>query len=503
MKKIKKLFLLLLLACFLCGMALPAYAADIDSAVTETAQYLFNTVKTPGIGSVGGEWTVLALARSGYAVPQSYYDGYYSRVRESLVQADGKLSSTKYTEYSRLILALTAIDRDVTDVAGYNLLEKLADFNQVKKQGLTGPVFALLALDCQDYEIPQVAGVAVQTTRQGLIDCILDREITMEGVMGGFSLDGVNPDPDVTGMVLQALAPYTGQDRVKAAIERALQVLASQVSENGTFASGGVENAESLAQVILGYAALGRDPGTEKIDALLRYALNGGSFQHIFSGETDLMATEQSFLALVACQRKNRGQTPIYDMMDLRLLFQDVRSHWAKTEIEAMAKAGFIKGTQEGIFEPERDMTRAEFVAILVRILGLEEVATNDFSDVAAGKWYNGAIGAYAAYTGWDSLMAEGAFFRPEDAVTREEAASFLAKGVKAANLSEAAVRTAISAFTDASDCDTAYRSGMAYCVEKGLILGSSDGKLLPKEHLTRAQAATILSRLLRLSGNE
>ncbi len=494
MKKIKKLILPIFLCWFLFSLSLPAYANDQNAALEKTAQYLLDTVKTPGISAVGGEWTVLALARSGYPVPQSYYDGYYSRVEESLTQAEGKLSSTKYTEYSRLILALSALGKDVTNVAGYNLLTQLADFNMVKKQGITGPVFALLALDCQNYDIPQVPGVAVQTTRQGLIDYILGREITENAVVGGFSLDGESPDPDVTGMVLQALAPYRDQVKVKAAVARALQVLDTKDADSGTDQSSTSQNAESLVQVILADTALGLDPGTAKLDALLQYVVKDGSFQHILGAGSDLMATEQGLFALVAYARQSQGKTAIYDMTDLKPLFSDVVNHWARSEIETMAQTGYIKGTSAGIFEPERTMTRAEFVAILVRILGLTEVPASGFSDVGAGKWYDGAIGAYAAYA---SLKTTGTAFRPETAVTREEAASFLVQGAKAGKLSDEAANTALSAFTDAADCTAAYRSDMAVCVERGFITGSNS-KLLPKDTMTRAEAATVLGRLIR-----
>ena len=145
-------------------------------------------MSNPVIALIGGEWAVLGLARSGIEVPQSYYDKYYSNVVAELKENKGDLTRNKYSEYSRLILSLTAIGHDVTNVGDYNLLEKLADFNSVKKQGINGPIFALIALDSNNYKIPQVEGVTIQTTREMLLDYILNKEITdVNGIVGGFS----------------------------------------------------------------------------------------------------------------------------------------------------------------------------------------------------------------------------------------------------------------------------------------------------------------------------
>ena len=69
---------------------------------------------------------MFGLARSGVKVPANYYETYYKNVTAAVTEAGGRLSETKYTEYSRLVLALTAIGRDPRDVGGYDLLVPLA-----------------------------------------------------------------------------------------------------------------------------------------------------------------------------------------------------------------------------------------------------------------------------------------------------------------------------------------------------------------------------------------
>ena len=117
----KRVLSLLLALCLLLGLSVPAFAASAENtladAVSGSAAYMLKTVATPQVGSIGGEWAVIGLARSGYAVPQSYWDNYYKTVEEYVTACKGNLHDKKYTEYSRLIVALTAIGADPTDVA--------------------------------------------------------------------------------------------------------------------------------------------------------------------------------------------------------------------------------------------------------------------------------------------------------------------------------------------------------------------------------------------------
>ena len=121
-----------------------ALAAVTDTAladaVTDTAQYMYKTVKSPQVGSIGGEWAVLGLARSGYEVPEEYYQDYYGTVEAYVKACDGNLHDKKYTEYSRVIVALSAIGKDARDVAGYDLTKPLGDYDKTIWQGLNGPI---------------------------------------------------------------------------------------------------------------------------------------------------------------------------------------------------------------------------------------------------------------------------------------------------------------------------------------------------------------------------
>lgn len=299
--------------------------SGVTDKIKATAALMQKTVENPVVASMGGEWTVLSLARSGIKVSDSYYDKYYANVESKLKETGGKLHSVKYTEYDRVILALGSIERDVTSVAGYDLTKPLADFNTLIKQGLNGPVWALIALDSRNYPIPADNQVAVQTTRELLVDYILSKELAG----GGWSLTSEAPaDTDITAMTIQALSKYRTNEKAEKAIERALIYLSSAQQKDGSFHSAWSKESscESTAQVIVALTSLSIDPradnrfiknGRDAINALLDFYTEGGGFRHTRKGEQDAMATDQGMYALVAYDRFVQGKNTLYDMTDV------------------------------------------------------------------------------------------------------------------------------------------------------------------------------------------
>jgi len=272
---------------------------------------------------------VLGLARSGREVPAGYYDNVVSYVNKK-IDRQGRLHSSKSTDNSRLILALTAMGKDVTNVGGHNLLQGLTDMKFVKKQGINGPIWALIALDSHDYEIPAATSGADPVTRQKLIDAILAGQLPD----GGWTISGQIADADMTGMAIQALAPYyKTQEKVRTGVDRALQVLSKLQQNDGGFytldpSGNPYSNSESCAQVVVALTALGLDPHTDSrfiknghsvLDALCSYVVEGGGFRHLTSGERNGMATEQGYYALTAYFRLKDGKTSLYDMSDVTI----------------------------------------------------------------------------------------------------------------------------------------------------------------------------------------
>jgi len=300
-------------------------SVSYETAMEKTQKYLVKSLG--GNPQFGDEWKILGLARSGAQVSDALYSTYYDNLVKAVKACDGVLSKRKYTEYSRTILAVTAIGKNPKNVGGYNLLEKLADFEQVKWQGINGSIFALIALDSKAYEIPKVKGVKVQTTRDLLIQDILSQEI--EG--GGFALSGSVPDADITAMALQALSGYMNRKDVKAAVERGLSVLSDMQKADGTYDSWGTKNSESISQVIVALCSLSLNPAKDErfirndkstIDGLLSFYDAGGGFRHVneavegYKPEVNSMASEQAYYALTAYDRFVKGKPSLYDMTD-------------------------------------------------------------------------------------------------------------------------------------------------------------------------------------------
>ena len=306
---------------------------NIEEKIVETANFMQETIPDPTVSSIGGDWTIMSLARSDIEIHKDYFENYYDNVVNILEENQGILHERKYTEYSRAILALTAIGKDPSDVAGYNLLEKLSDYEKVIFQGINGPTFALLALDSKNYEIPLVPEVKIQATREMYIDNILERQLPD----GGFSIagDDAPADPDMTGMVLQALSKYKDMVKVKDAIDKAVECLSKLQLEDGGYESWGAANSESVVQVIMALTELGIDPNDSRfvksektlIDNLMTFYVEGGGFMHIREGEkenggaqaglVDPMATDQGMYGIVAYQRYMNNMNSFYNMTDV------------------------------------------------------------------------------------------------------------------------------------------------------------------------------------------
>ena len=291
--------------------------ANLDTIYKTTGDFMA-TLGTPTVNSTGGEWMVIGLARSGRTVPAGYYYNVVEYVKAK-ADANERLHPTKVTDNARVILALTAIGKDVTNVGGHNLLKGLDSMDYVQAQDINGPIFTLIALDSHNY--PTMGDV----TREKLIQVILDAQLND----GGWDLSADKADPDMTAMAIQALAPYyKTNETVKAAVDKALEALSALQRTDGGFDSWGTVNSESCAQVIVALTALGIDPtadsrfvknGHTVLDALAGFYVTGGGFRHTAGGERNDMATEQGYYALAAYYRFANTQTRLYDMSDVTI----------------------------------------------------------------------------------------------------------------------------------------------------------------------------------------
>ncbi|MDC2864121.1 DUF4430 domain-containing protein [Bacillus sp. BP-3] len=282
----------------------------VDEAITKTAQKMM-------IDGIDGDWVMIGLTQSGQKVSKDAKFNYLQSIVERVEEKENKFSST---ELARTILAVTAVDGDPTNIASNNLISKLYNFENT--HSITDYVFSLIALDTKKYEVPANA----KWNRDALIKAIL----TLQHTDGSWAYMGKLEEPgdaDVTGMTLVALAPYQDQAEVKQSLEKAKQYLASTQTGKGGFSSGGVENANSVAQAVLGLAAASIDPTSalftknnyNAVQNLLSYQLENGGFKWLPADtEESGMTTEQAMLALVQYKNFLTGKGSVYD--------------WTKTE---------------------------------------------------------------------------------------------------------------------------------------------------------------------------
>lgn len=320
---LRSLFALILVLVFQCGLLPGASAAEtgqLQSAITRTASYLQKSVPAPQFGD---EWLILGLARGGAADSEECFQNYGAAVEDYVRDCGGVLHAKRYTEYSRVIVALTAIGADPADVAGFDLTAPLGDYDAVAAQGLNGAIWALIALDCGGCGMPVNSGAKTQATRQMYVDLILSRQLED----GGWSLSKNGPsDTDMTAMALQALAGYRDQETVCRAVERGLSCLSLMQNDDGGFSSYGVPNAESCTQVIVALGELGVEltdarvvkNGYTVLDRLLAFQNGDGSFRYrAEDAEGSLRTTVHALYALAAAQRAQEGRSSLYRMDDV------------------------------------------------------------------------------------------------------------------------------------------------------------------------------------------
>lgn len=548
MKKLKGFMMLLIVFILVLSNSFTLSAApkeSVSSVINDTAEYLLRTVADPQVGSIGGEWAVIGLGRSSYSVPESYYDKYYQNVEKYVKDLKGNLNDKKYTEYSRLILALTAIGKDPQNVGGYNLIEPLGDFDKTIWQGINGSIFALIALDSGDYTMPVCSTAKTQATREMYIDEILSCQLSD----GGFALAGNTADADITGMALQALAKYQDRKSVKAATDKAILALSNKQDATGGYGSMGVTNAESTVQVLMALCELGIDVNDSRFvknghsltDNLLTYYKKGSGFTHLVDGSSgvNLMSTEQAFYGLVNLERVTTGKNSLYrmDSKDEKLnsveqeetqlekenntrglsakhkdvkgmpvistarTFKDIMGHTSQKAIEALAARGIVNGMSESSYAPDSSMTRVQFATSVVRALGLMPQASGKFSDVPASNPYEAYIDTAYAYGIVSGVTADT--FEPDKTITRQEAAVMIVNAAKLCgmntSLESIEIRDMLAQFTDYTKSAEWARNGLAFCY-KETILSQDEIEIQPLKPVTRAEIAEMLYRLLQMS---
>ena len=290
LKRVFALLCALLLAFTLAAGAEPSIL-DFKAAQSGAGDWVETGL--PGLMGKGGEWYAIALSQAGG------YDLFACRVALEEYVASATVRSA--TTRQKLALTLLALGSESSFVEA-----TLAD--SIGQQGVMSWAWGLHLLNnvCQGPTYTD--------------DEVVSTLLSLRKADGGWAITGNYADVDATAMVLQALAPHRDDGEVTAAIDAAVALLASRQTENGGFASYGVENAESAAQVIIALCTLNIDPTDERfvkngmspLDALAAFRLADGSYAHEMGGAYNENATAQAFLAETAYARFKAGEGSIF-----------------------------------------------------------------------------------------------------------------------------------------------------------------------------------------------
>ncbi|MFD0714582.1 choice-of-anchor I family protein [Paenibacillus sp. GCM10027626] len=199
-----------------------------------------------------------------------------------------------------------------------------------------------------------------------------------------------------------------------------------------------------------------------------------------------------------AIEMKRPGNS-VYTALYYTKAFEDLNGHWAKSEVELLASKLIVNGVNERQFAPGREMTRAEFAALLVRGLGLnpDRGGAAAFADVASNSWYEGAIGAALKAGIITGVKADQ--FAPNAVITRAEMAVMAVRALEFATQGgQARVNQTGGKFADQAAIPQWAAAQAALLADRGIMQGNGKGQFAPAELATRAQAAAVVLRTLQ-----
>ncbi len=169
----------------------------------------------------------------------------------------------------------------------------------------------------------------------------------------------------------------------------------------------------------------------------------------------------------------------------------DISGHWAQNQITEWMNKGLASGYTDGTFKPDNSITRAEFMVLVNKAFGFTETSQARYKDVQTSDWFAADI-ARAKGAGYISGYPDGTI-RPNNSISRQEAASMLARLLKL----DTADTSSISKFKDAAQIPRWSMGAISAVVSAGYMQGYPDMTFQPEKNITRAEAIVSLNRAL------
>lgn len=493
----------------------PDQTGKLETAIKDIQQKILRD-------GVQTEWQAIGLFRSGAQVPAEYKKVFEQSLREQITSKmhSGKI---KITDIERLILVANTIGIDPTNVDGdgLNLLAKIYDSEKrptgedsLTFQGNNGIIFALIALDSNNHEVPKGA----KWNREKLVAELLKNQKPD----GAWSLDTTptgTTSIDITAMALTALAPYKEQVDVRKAIDKTVVFLSKAQGVEGGYNesfAGGISS-EATAQVVIGLTANGYNPRSEAftknnislIDHLLSFKAGDGGFKHLITEhQSNSMATEQALLALTAYDLFSKGKGSIYNFTDVVIKpapkpeptpetkpFTDMKKHWAADYVQQAVQLGIVKGYEDNTFRPNQPLTRAQAVSIIVRALDLETDKGSPFTDTQHYAKETRAEIAAAYHHGL--IKGKDGKFMPTEKVTRAQIALMFYRAYEIQYGTNYTGKTK-APFADMKKYDAEAQKAVNMLFDLEMAAGEN-GEYMPGNSTTRAHATKMMIEFLNV----
>lgn len=195
-----------------------------------------------------------------------------------------------------------------------------------------------------------------------------------------------------------------------------------------------------------------------------------------------------------------RNGNSVYAIVKHDQTFSDVpANHWAQSAIQELASKFLLNGMTENTYAPDRSVTRAEFITILTKALGIVPISKSSpvFTDVGASDWFAGPV--YAASEIGLIEGFEDQSFKPNSTITREQMAVMLQRALALAEIKTAVKSSAELTFTDEAAISSWAKDAISQAVGAGLLSGYPDGAYRPQAVATRAEAAVVFQQLISI----
>ncbi|USF30820.1 S-layer homology domain-containing protein [Clostridium sp. MD294] len=420
---------------------------------------------------------------------------FYIDLQFQIADLKGDISSLSKKQIADSIIFSTSLYYDAECIAGYSILDALLgseNINKIKQEGINSVCAAFTAYTCHDKYSKKT-----QAEQKQLLEFILNYDYDDNILAITNALIAINNVESTTEIqnwkqnILNKIVDFYKEDgwstqRIANVVTCAM-ILGIDIDNDSRFIKQGNTIIDTLYNEVQRENIKQAQYIEDVLTAFVYYQTKQNPYYY---GNYNLK------------QNHNQITTEVYQYL---LNKSDISKHWSKQNFVNMILNGYIKydyNTEKNVF-PDKNITRGEFISFIFNTKNIENTSEQLFYDINNSIYKNEINSFMKEYitTKFISISEKQSFlnlyfgenFRPNDNITREEAAFFIKCASGYANKLQPDNTENLKTFIDYNDCDEKYIDMLEFCVKRGFISGR-DGKLLPKQTLTRAEAVTLIT---------